>query len=119
MPIVAYPNFAHIAHQFQSHTDASASGLWAILEQCGRVIVYTSSTSTTAERNYSILQRECLAIIVTLKQFCHYLLGRRFAFLQIMHHYSGLQIRKWKDYLLTGPFPHRKLTLVLLTGRVL
>ena len=81
VPILAYPNFAHTAVQFQLHTDASATGLGVVLEQGDRVIAYASRTLTTAEKNYSVIQRECLAIIFALKQFRHYLLGRRFTLL--------------------------------------
>jgi len=38
------------------------------LFQGGRVIAYTRRTLTIAERNYSIIQREFLGIIFTLKQ---------------------------------------------------
>ena len=81
MPILTYPNFSHTAHPFQLYTDASASGLGAVLEQGSRVIAYASRTLTAAERNYSVIQRECLAIIFALKQFRHYLLGRCFTLL--------------------------------------
>ena len=81
VPILAYPNFAHTAVQFQLHTDASATGLGVVLEQGDRVIAYASRTLTTAEKNYSVIQRECLAIIFALKQFRHYLIGRRFTLL--------------------------------------
>jgi len=40
VPILAYPSFAHTAHQFQLQTDASATGLGAVLEQGDRVIAY-------------------------------------------------------------------------------
>ena len=46
-----------------------------------QVVAYASSTLTQAERNYSVIQRECLAIVYVLKQFCHYLLGRQFTLL--------------------------------------
>ena len=80
-PILAYPNFTTGASQFQLHTDASAIGLGAVLEQCGKVVAYASRTLIQAERNYSVIQRECLAIIYALKQFRHYLLGRHFMLL--------------------------------------
>lgn len=59
-------------------TDASATGLGAVLEQGSKVIAYASRTLTKAEQNYSVIQRECLAIVFALKQFRHYLLGRSF-----------------------------------------
>ena len=82
VPILAYPNFAHTAVQFQLHTDASATTLGVVLEQGDRVIAYASRTLTTAEKNYSVrYPKRCLAIIFALKQFRHYLLGRRFTLL--------------------------------------
>ena len=93
-PILAHPSFTPTASQFQLHTNASAIGLGAVLEQCGEVVAYASRTLTQAERNYSVIQHECLAIIYALKQFCHYLLGRHVTLLtdhgpQIMPHFSG------------------------------
>ena len=81
VPVLAYPSFSPTANQFQLHTDASATGLGAVLEQGGKVVAYASRTLTQAERNYSVIQRECLAIIYALKQFRHYLLGRQFMLL--------------------------------------
>ena len=80
-PVLAYPNFSSSASQFQLHTDASAIGLGAILEQGDKVVAYASRTLTQAEQNYSVIQRECLAIVFALKQFRHYLLGRYFTLL--------------------------------------
>ena len=42
------------------------------------VIAYASQSLTRAERQYSVIQRECLAIVYALKQFRQYLLGRHF-----------------------------------------
>ena len=81
VPVLAYPSFSLTANQLQLHTDASATGLGAVLEQGGKVVAYAGRTLTQAERNYNVIQRECLAIVYALKQFRHYLLGRQFTLL--------------------------------------
>lgn len=78
-PILKYPDFSTSAQSFQLYTDASATGIGAVLEQSGHVIAYASRTLTGSEKNYSVIQRECLAVVYALKQFRHYLLGRPFA----------------------------------------
>ena len=78
VPVLAYPCFSSNASEFVLQTDASALGLGAVLEQDGHPIVYASRSLTSSERNYSVIQRECLAIVFALKQFRHYLLGRPF-----------------------------------------
>ena len=77
-PILTYPDFSTIAPQFVLQTDASAVGLGAVLEQGGHVIAYPSQTLTKSESNYSVIQKECLALVFGMKQFCHYLLGCSF-----------------------------------------
>ena len=73
-PIFIYPNFCPSADQFILLTDASATGIGAVLEQSGHVVAYASRTLSAPERNYSVIQRECLAIVFALKQFRHHLL---------------------------------------------
>ena len=77
-PILAFPCFSADAAPFYLQTDASAVGIGAILEQDGHVVAYASRSLTQAERNYSVIQRECLAAVYGMKQFRHYLLGRKF-----------------------------------------
>ena len=77
-PVLAYPQFHQGVEPFVLQTDSSAIGLGAVLEQHGHVIAYASRSLTVSEGNYSVIQRECLAIVFALKQFCHYLLGRSF-----------------------------------------
>ena len=67
-PVLVYPTFTKGARPFIVLTDASAISIGAILEQDGQ----------SAERNYSVIQGECLAVVYALKQFRHYLLGRHF-----------------------------------------
>ena len=87
-PILKYPDFTPSAKQFHLYTDASATGIGAVLEQSGHVIAYMSRTLTKSEQNYSVIQRECLALVYALKQFRHYLLGRPF---QILIDHAPLQ----------------------------
>ena len=77
-PVLIFPNFCPSADQFILSTDASATGIGAVLEQSGHVVAYASRTLSASERNYSVIQRECLAIVFALKQFRHYLLRRTF-----------------------------------------
>ena len=77
-PILIFPNFSPTARSFVLQTDASARGIGAVLEQGGQVVAYASRVLTKAERSYSVIQQECLAILYALKQFRHYLLGRQF-----------------------------------------
>ena len=77
-PILTYPSFHRNASPFVLETDASAVGLGAVLEQDSHVIAYASRSLNIAEQHYSVIQKECLAIVFALKQFRHYLLGRPF-----------------------------------------
>ena len=42
------------------------------------MIAYASRALTKSEKQYSVIQHECLALVYALKQFCHYLIGRSF-----------------------------------------
>ena len=87
-PTLAYPHTHTQSGPFVLHTDASSHGVGAVLEQDGRVIVYVSRALTAAERNYSVIQKECLAIVYATKQFRQYLLGRPF---ELMTDHAPLQ----------------------------
>ena len=76
--ILSFPQFDSNADNLSLHTDASSVGLGAVLEQSGKVIVYASRSLTPAERQYSTIQKECLAIVYATKQFRYYLLGCHF-----------------------------------------
>uniref|UniRef100_A0A5S6QV55 RNA-directed DNA polymerase n=1 Tax=Trichuris muris TaxID=70415 RepID=A0A5S6QV55_TRIMR len=74
-PFLTPPNFHR---PFELMTDASDTGLGAVLEQQGRVVAFASRSLKRSERNYSAIEKECLGIVFALKSFRHYLLGRPF-----------------------------------------
>ena len=68
--------------QYILRTDASDQGVGAILLQEfpeGEFpIAYASKKILTRERNYSVIERKCLAIVFGVKKFQKYLYGKEF-----------------------------------------
>ena len=60
----------------------------------GHVIAYFSRALRSAERNYSTIEQECLAIVESLKRFRHYLIGRRFEIITDHKPLEWLQTQK-------------------------
>jgi transposase InsO family protein len=77
--VLVFPDFTAI---FRLETDASDYGLGAILSQCRdelwRPLHFWSKHLTKSQRNYSVIQKEALAIVLAVRQFRVYLLGRQF-----------------------------------------
>ena len=75
-PILHGPFFDH---PFVIQTDASDSGLGAVLTQTidgvERVLCFASRTMTPAERNYSVTECECLAVMWAIRKFRPYVEG--------------------------------------------
>ena len=66
---------------FCLQTDASDVGVGAVLSQGDpndRPIAYYSRKLLDRERNYSTIEKECLTIVLAVKAFAVYLLGKPF-----------------------------------------
>lgn len=95
-PILDTPDFKK---PFVVQCDASDVGLGAVLTQGEgdeeKVICYASRTLIKAERNYSVTERECLALIFGIEKFRPYIEGTVFT-VQTDHH-SLLWLMNMKD----------------------
>ena len=92
-PILAYPVFNIVGEiPYHLQTDAGASGLGVVLTQKQegeeRVIAFASRTLSAAERNYSVTERECLAVVWGIWKFREYLEGFHF---QVITDHSSLR----------------------------
>ena len=78
-PILAYPSFER---DFVLETDASLSGLGAVLSQeqsdgKSHPISYVSRALAPPEKNYRITDLETLAVVWVMSHFHYYLYGHR------------------------------------------
>ncbi|CAC5382680.1 Retrovirus-related Pol polyprotein from transposon 297,Retrovirus-related Pol polyprotein from transposon 17.6 [Mytilus coruscus] len=78
-PVLKLPNFSQV---FILQTDASDKGIGAILLQDeGNIrlpVSYASRKLKASERNYSTIEKECLAILLAISTFERYLYGKQF-----------------------------------------
>ena len=85
--------------QFILYTDANQFAIDAVLTEVQngleRVICYASKSPNKAQSRYSTTQRKLLATVNYIRQFKHYLLGRRF---KIITDHRALQwLHNFKD----------------------
>lgn len=74
-PTLALPDFSE---PFVIQTDTSGDGIGAILSQNDKPIAFMSRSLGVAKKSWSTYAREMLAIIVAIRTWRPYILGRRF-----------------------------------------
>ena len=95
-PVLARPNFSK---PFYVQCDASGSALGAVLvqeyEDGEHPILYISRALSAAERNYTTTERECLALVWSLKRLRPYLEG--YVFTAVTDHSALKWLRTMKE----------------------
>lgn len=103
--VLIFPNFNET---FIVTTDASDFAIGAVLSQGevphDRPIQYFSKTLNSAQRNYSTIEKELLAIVTAVEQYRHFLYGREFIVItdhkplcfMISHKNPSSRLYRWK-----------------------
>nr|AAA28600.1 reverse transcriptase endonuclease [Drosophila virilis] len=103
--MLMYPNFQK---PFDLTTDASASGIGAVLSQGNRPITMISRALKQAEQNYATNERELLAIVWALGRLQNFLYGSREINIFTDHQpltfavsdkNTNSKIKRWKSYI--------------------
>jgi RNase H-like domain found in reverse transcriptase/Integrase zinc binding domain/Reverse transcriptase (RNA-dependent DNA polymerase)/Integrase core domain len=88
-PILTMPDYGK---EFTLFTDASDIGVGAMLAQGEgseqKTVAYFSQKLNPCQTRYSVTERECLAVLLAIEQFRHYLLGFHFT---VVTDHSALQ----------------------------
>ena len=95
-PVLVNPDFEK---QFTIQTDASNTGLAAVLFQeidgVEHPIAFDSKTRTSAQRNYTVTEQECLAVLFGIEKFRQFVEGTKFRV--ITDHHSLLWLRDLRN----------------------
>ena len=93
--VLAYPDYSL---EFEIHPDACGYGVGAVLvqRQMGeeRPLAFASRIMTASERNYSITEKECLALVWAVKKFRFFIWGRPIRIVTDHHALCWLQSKK-------------------------
>lgn len=95
-PVLSQPDFTK---PFVVQCDASNTGVGGVLTQNidggEKVVAYASRSLSRSERNYSVTERECLAVIFSIEKFRPYIEGVKFTV--ITDHHSLLWLNNLKN----------------------
>ena len=113
-PVLCSPDFGK---RFTLQTDASETGLGAVLSQEVRgsehPVLYISRKLLPREKNYSTIEKECLAVKWAVESLRYYLLGRHFTLvtdhapLAWLHRMKDNNARITRWYLALQPYAFR------------
>lgn len=95
-PVLTTPDFTKL---FTLQTDASNNGGAVLTQGEGdkeRVIAYASRSLRGAEKNYTVTEKECLAVVISCEKFRCYIEGALFKI--ITDHYSLLWLRRLQNH---------------------
>jgi hypothetical protein len=104
-PVLSLPDFAS---PFMIETDASDKGIGAILMQKGHPIAFLSRALGVKSRGLSTYEKEYLAIILAVQQWCVYLQHNEFVILT--DHNSLAQLNEQRRH---TPWQHKVFTKLL------
>ncbi|VVA37581.1 PREDICTED: Retrovirus-related Pol poly from transposon, partial [Prunus dulcis] len=103
--VLALPDFTK---PFIIESDASGSGIGAVLQQEGRPIAFTSKTLGPRNQALSTYEREMMAIVHAIKKWHHYLQGRHFI-IKTDHH----SLKYFLNHKAHTPFQQKWVTKLL------
>lgn len=104
-PVLAMPNFDL---PFIIETDASSTGIGAVLQQQGHPIAYVSKALGVKAQGLSTYEKECLAILMAIDHWRHYLQTSPFIILTNQQSLTHLDDQK-----LSTPRQHKALTKLM------
>ena len=73
LAVLSHPNLPRFGVEFNLYTDASDSGLGVVLQQGNQIVTYGSRTLNEAEKQYSVIEKECLALVYAVKHTSQFL----------------------------------------------
>jgi hypothetical protein len=104
-PVLAIPNFDKT---FTVETGASAKGIGAVLQQQGHPIAFVSKALGTKAQGLSTYEKECLAILMAVDHWRHYLQSAPFIILTDQKSLIHLD-----DQRLSTPWQHKALSKLM------